>query len=106
MLTYCSRDSRAYGRGEEHATAAAPTAAHRSERSSPTRRGCGPPVERVVTGDRATPHDYDHRWVALHGMGASAGAAPLARPAAEWPAIAERTRAEYLRGLDQVLDGR
>jgi hypothetical protein len=63
-------------------------------------------VERVVGWDRATPHDYDHRWIALHGMGAFTGGAPLGRPASEWPAIAERTRAEYLQGLDEVLDRR
>jgi hypothetical protein len=62
-------------------------------------------VERVVRWDRATPHDYDHRWINLHGMGVFTGAAPLSRPKAEWAAIAERTRQEYLRGLDEVLDG-
>jgi hypothetical protein len=60
-------------------------------------------VERVVEWDRTTPHEYDHRWINLHGMGAFTGSGPLSRPAAEWPAIAERTRAEYLRGLDEAL---
>jgi hypothetical protein len=62
-------------------------------------------VERVVEWDRATPHDYDHRWINLHGMGAVTGSGPLSRPAAEWPAIGERTREEYLRGLDEALGG-
>ena len=62
-------------------------------------------VERVVAWDRATPHDYEHRWINLHGMGAFTGASPLSRPAAEWPAIAERTREEYLRGLGEALGG-
>jgi hypothetical protein len=63
-------------------------------------------VERVVAWDRATRHDYDHRWINLHGMDTFTGTtAPLSRPAAEWPAIAERTRVEYLQGLDQVLGG-
>jgi hypothetical protein len=62
-------------------------------------------VERVVAWDRATPHGYDHRWINLHGMGAFTGAVPLSRPAPDWPEIAERTREEYLRGLDAALGG-
>jgi hypothetical protein len=66
-------------------------------------------VERVVAWDRATTYAYDHRWINLHGMGAFPGVGaggPLSRPASEWPDIAERTRAEYLRGLDEVLPPR
>jgi hypothetical protein len=62
-------------------------------------------VERVVEWDRATPHDYDHRWINLHGMGAFTGATALSRPAAQWPAIAEETRGGYLRGLEEALRG-
>ncbi len=63
-------------------------------------------VERAVAWDRATPHDYDHRWINLHGMGAfgvSPGE-PLSRPEAEWPEIAEQVRTDYLTGLAEVLD--
>ncbi|MGI5125873.1 hypothetical protein ACQEVB_03560 [Pseudonocardia sp. CA-107938] len=62
-------------------------------------------VERAVAWDRATPHDYDHRWINLHGMGAFGvdPGAPLSRPEEEWPAIAEQVRADYLRGLHEVL---
>jgi hypothetical protein len=60
-------------------------------------------VERVVAWDRTTPHDYDHRWINLHGMGVFTGATTLSRPAAQWPAIADATREEYLRGLEEVL---
>ncbi len=62
-------------------------------------------VERAVAWDRATAHDYDHRWINLHGMGAfgvSPGE-PLSRPEAEWPAIAEQVRTDYLTGLYEVL---
>jgi len=62
-------------------------------------------VERAVAWDRATPHAYDHRWINLHGMGAfgvSPGE-PLSRPEAEWPAIAEQVRTDYLTGLYEVL---
>lgn len=62
-------------------------------------------VERAVEWDRATPHDYDHRWINLHGMGAFlADGSPLSRPPSEWDAIAERTRADYLAGLAAALD--
>jgi hypothetical protein len=63
-------------------------------------------VERAVAWDRATPHDYDHRWINLHGMGAFGldPGAPLSRPEAEWPAIAEQIRTDYLTGLYEVLD--
>lgn len=62
-------------------------------------------VERAVEWDRATPHDYDHRWVNLHGMGAFlVDGSPLSRPSSEWDAIAERTRADYLTGLATALD--
>jgi hypothetical protein len=62
-------------------------------------------VERVVAWDRATAHAYDPRWINLHGMGAFAGvsAGRLSLPEAEWPGIAERTRGDYLRGMDEVL---
>lgn len=63
-------------------------------------------VERAVAWDRATPHDYDHRWIDLHGVAAFTGAGLLSRPVAEWPAIAEWTREEYLRGLDDALGER
>jgi hypothetical protein len=60
-------------------------------------------VGRVVAWDRATPHDYDHRWINLHGMGAFTGSGPLSRPESEWDVIAEQTRREYLQGLDEAL---
>lgn len=61
-------------------------------------------VIRAVLWDRATPHDYDHRWIALHGMGAFIGTdGPLSAPVAEWDALARRTRAEYLAGLREAL---
>lgn len=63
-----------------------------------------PLAERAVEWDRATPHDYDHRWVNLHGTGAfGAGDGRLSVPADEWDAIAERVRVEYLEGVDEVL---
>lgn len=54
--------------------------------------------------DRAHPHDYDHRWIALHGMGAFTGDGDgVSTPADGWPAAAATVRAEYLAGLRGVL---
>ena len=68
-------------------------------------------VEKVVDWDRATPHDYDQRWINLHGMAAVTGAmdgeaadAPLSLPEDQWDMIAERTRTDYLDGLRQALE--
>lgn len=58
----------------------------------------------AVAWDRAAPHDYDHRWIALHGTGAFTGPGTgVSTPAHEWPATAARVRAEYLTGLRVVL---
>ncbi|MCE0762662.1 hypothetical protein LWC35_07030 [Pseudonocardia kujensis] len=61
-------------------------------------------VVRAVAWDRRTPHHYDHRWIALHGMSAYLGSAgPLSVPEEEWDALAARTRADYLAGLRIAL---
>lgn len=63
-------------------------------------------VERAVEWDRAIPHDYDQRWINLHGMGAfRADGTPLSLPRDGWDELAERTRVEYLDELDRVLGG-
>lgn len=62
-------------------------------------------VAEVIDWDRKTPHDYDHRWINLHGMGAfgTQGDAALSLPKAEWDAIAEQTRRDYLAAFKTVL---
>ncbi len=64
-------------------------------------------VHRAVRWDRRTAHDYDQRWVNLHGVRAFAepgqGTA-LSRPRADWVEIAERVRADYVDGMCSVLD--
>lgn len=67
-------------------------------------------VEKVVKWDRDTPHSYDHRWINLSGMGATTSAmgkaspgTPLSLPEAQWEAIAEKTRTDYLAGLRAAL---
>ena len=68
-------------------------------------------IPKVVEWDRETPHDYDHRWINLHGMtamieslDAPAGKPePLSLPRAQWDAIAEKTRTDYVEGLKQAV---
>lgn len=70
-------------------------------------------IPKVVEWDRLTPHDYDQRWINLHGMGAvqaslgdsdKKGAAPtMSLPKAEWETIAEKTRKEYLQGFSEAM---
>ena len=73
-------------------------------------------IANVVAWDRKTPYDYDPHWINLHGMQAvqaardpqSAGArtaASLSQPPAEWAAIAERTRAKYLKSFQDAITG-
>jgi hypothetical protein len=58
-------------------------------------------MERAVEWDRETPHDYDARWIAFHGIGASLPepapgmATPLTIPEDQWDALAEKHRTEY-----------
>jgi hypothetical protein len=70
-------------------------------------------IPRVVEWDRRTPHNYDHRWINLHGMAAmsaSMGKAPegkpgpLSVPKDQWNAIAEANRADYLANFRKAVD--
>ncbi len=59
---------------------------------------------RAVAWDRGAPHDYDHRWIALHGMRAFLPAdGPVSVPEVQWPTLAVRVRAEYMAGLREAL---
>ena len=70
-------------------------------------------VSRVIEWDKVTPHNYDHRWINLHGMNAmmsglsskDAPAAPatLSLPKDQWDSIAEKTRDHYLSGFKQAM---
>lgn len=70
-------------------------------------------VPRVVEWDRRTPHQYDHRWINLHGMnavisaqGGESGATGFSAPPEEWERIAEKTREDYLSGFEQAMKNR
>jgi hypothetical protein len=66
-------------------------------------------IPKVVDWDRKTAHDYDQRWINLHGMDAMLASLdpagkpkPLSLPQEEWDAIAEKTRSEYVEGVRQA----
>lgn len=70
-------------------------------------------VHRAVEWEEKTPHDYDHRWINLHGLHAiqsgldpngKSAKAPLSLPEDQWPRIAQETRDTYLKGLDEALE--
>jgi hypothetical protein len=64
-------------------------------------------IPKVVEWDRRTPHEYDHRWINLHGMAAmiesldpaSGKPQPMSLPREQWDKIAEDTRSDYLKGF-------
>jgi len=60
-------------------------------------------VPKVVEFDRQTPHDYDHRWINLHGMGAFTNEPILSVPKEEWPEIEEKARQNYLIGFQEIV---
>ncbi|WP_079214552.1 hypothetical protein [Herbaspirillum robiniae] len=63
-------------------------------------------VDEVVRWDEATPHNYDQRWINLHGDETDAGAAgnaPQSLPHGEWPALAAKARADYVASLDAAI---
>lgn len=69
-------------------------------------------VPKVVEWDKTTPHNYDQRWLNLHGMNAmitsldsedQAKNNALSLPPSEWEAIAEKTRADYIAGFNDAL---
>ena len=70
-------------------------------------------VIKVIAWDKNTPHNYDHRWINLHGMNAMiSGLSPkdaslktdaISLPKEQWPAIAAKTRNDYLSGFKQAM---
>lgn len=67
-------------------------------------------IPKVVEWDRKTPHNYDPRWINLHGMNAMLSGMDggksdetMSLPASEWDAIAEKTRKDYLSGFQEAM---
>lgn len=75
-----------------------------------------PLLQKIVTQlmefDKMTPHNYDHRWINLHGMNATmagmgdakAAKEPLSLPQDQWEKILEKTRSDYLAGFAEALE--
>ncbi len=71
-------------------------------------------MEKAVQWDRTTPHDYDARWIALHGIRAfhpepaPGTAEPLTIPEDQWEALAEKNRegylAEWMEGISCITE--
>ncbi len=57
-------------------------------------------IQRVIEWDTRTPHNYDQRWINLHGMGAfvEGGQTSLSVDEKKWPDIAKSTREQYWAG--------
>jgi hypothetical protein len=70
-------------------------------------------IDRVVDWDKKTPHNYDPRWINLHGMNAMTAAmsgkvptnaaASMSIPSSQWAEIEEQTRADYLSGFKEAM---
>ncbi len=70
-------------------------------------------IPKVVEWDRKTPHNYDQRWINLHGMNAiltgmvlkksDDAQPPLSLPSEQWEEIAEKTRSDYLSGFTEAM---
>ncbi len=70
-------------------------------------------VLQVIEWDKKTPHNYDHRWINLHGMnamisslggtGSSLKSRPVSLPKEQWDEIAETTRVEYLAQFREAM---
>lgn len=64
-------------------------------------------VPKVVEWDRTIPHNYDRRWMALHGMGGFMNqdktSPPIVIPKSDWEKSDETVRAEYLEGFKQAM---
>jgi hypothetical protein len=57
-----------------------------------------------VEWDKATPRDYDPRWIALHGMGAFLDSEVAFEPPSEWDRINTETREAYWRQFEEILN--
>jgi hypothetical protein len=68
-------------------------------------------IDRVLKWDEATPYNYDHRWINLHGMRAiNSGLGrvnsnePLTVASDKWDALAKQTRERYRKSYDTAIE--
>ncbi len=68
-------------------------------------------VLKVIKWDEETPHNYDHRWINLHGMGAMISSLDkdkkekvpqLSIPKSEWDSLAKQQREKYFTELTEL----
>jgi hypothetical protein len=64
-----------------------------------------PLLAEVVEWDKKTPHHYERRWMAHHGMNAFVGNdnQAVAIPRSKWAKTDEGSRIEYMDGFEEVL---
>jgi hypothetical protein len=68
-------------------------------------------VANVVQWDEATPHNYDQRWINLHGMGAmrkglgdvTQNDEPLSLPKESWDTLAKQSREDFRQGFEKAI---
>lgn len=63
-------------------------------------------IPKVMKWDDATGHNYDCRWINLHGMGAMIGEdeeGRLTLPESQWGTILSDTRSDYLKGFNEAI---
>jgi hypothetical protein len=69
-------------------------------------------LKRAVDWDRKTPHNYDRRWVNLHGLNATGSAfgdnvtLPLSEPKNTWDDISEKARISFMSSLKASVESR
>jgi tetratricopeptide (TPR) repeat protein len=68
-------------------------------------------IDRVLKWDEATPYNYDHRWISLHGMkainsglGNADQNGPLTAPSERWHDLAKQNRDQYRKSFDEAID--
>ncbi len=68
-------------------------------------------IDDMIKWDAATPHNYDQRWINLHGMAAMneglgnqvQSQQPLSVPEEQWAALAQKTRDDYQRSAEKTI---
>lgn len=74
-------------------------------------------IPEVLAWDKKTAHNYDQRWINLHGMGSmltslgdkdqskgDPGEESMSLPQTAWKQIEEETRKDYLKGFQEALN--
>ncbi|WP_345992398.1 hypothetical protein [Sulfurimonas sp. HSL-1716] len=62
-------------------------------------------IFKAINWDKATPYNYDPRWIALHGIGAFQGklSPQLVIPEYKWGLLADQNRRKYLQTSLNIL---